>query len=356
MMRFVFDISHPAHVHFFRHIVQGLEGHGHATWVVARDKDVTLDLLDAYGIAHKSVGTSGRKGRLKQIAELVGRDIALWRIARRFGADVIVTRNPSGVQAARLAGVIGVFDTDDGRAAGVHFKAAAPFAHYITTPACLTEDFGPRHVRYRGLKQSAYLHPDHFTPDPAVLSRVGLAPGDAFFIVRFVEMSASHDNNQAGMRSDVRLEIVRRLQRRGPTFISWEGAPDPALADCRLPFAPHEIHHALAFSRLYVGDSQTMAAEAAMLGTPALRMSSFTGKLDYLSHLETAYGLVSSFTPNQQEAFFDRLEKLLGSADVRQSLAADHQRMLHDMENVARWYVRFLESLSRSATGANPVT
>jgi predicted glycosyltransferase len=33
---------------------------------------------------------------------------------------------------------------------------------------------------------------------------------------------------------------------------------------------------------LYIGDSQTMAAEAAVLGIPSIRFNSFVGKLVYL--------------------------------------------------------------------------
>ena len=42
----LFDIVHPAHVHFFKHIIRGLQKVGYNTPIVARDKDVTLALLD----------------------------------------------------------------------------------------------------------------------------------------------------------------------------------------------------------------------------------------------------------------------------------------------------------------------
>ena len=35
---------------------------------------------------------------------------------------------------------------------------------------------------------------------------------------------------------------------------------------------PSDMHHALAFASLYIGDTQTMAAEAAVLGTPSIRL------------------------------------------------------------------------------------
>lgn len=46
------------------------------------------------------------------------------------------------------------------------------------------------------------------------------------------------------------------------------------------------MHHVMAFASLYVGDSQTMAAEAGVLGTPFVRFNDFVGRIGYLDELE----------------------------------------------------------------------
>ena len=51
-MKILFDMGHPAHVHFFKNTIWELEKKGHQVKVTARDKDVTIALLEAYGIAH----------------------------------------------------------------------------------------------------------------------------------------------------------------------------------------------------------------------------------------------------------------------------------------------------------------
>jgi len=66
------------------------------------------------------------------------------------------------------------------------------------------------------------------------------------------------------------------------------------------------IHDLLAFADCYVGDSQTMATEAAVLGTPAVRTSAFVGDDDMSNfrELETEYGLLQSFA--DEDAAIDR--------------------------------------------------
>lgn len=342
-MRILFDIVHPAHVHFYRHVIRELEARGHQTLVVGRDKEVTRQLLTAYAIPHTSVGWAGRKSWPSQLHELLHRDWTLWRLAREFRAEVICARNPAGMHAARLAGCTGIYDSDDGFQAGIQFRLALPFAHVVTTPACLPERLGRKHRPYPGYKQSAYLHPDHFTPDPRVLGELGVSPGEPFFLVRFVAMHATHDSGEAGLDQAAKEAVIAQLQDRGRVFLSSEGALPEAWQPLQLPIPPHRLHHALAFATLLVGDSQTMAAEAAMLGTPAIRVSTFAGRLAYLEEMEHRYGLLRSFHPRQGREMLELLQQWLALPDPRAMVSAGRGRMLAETVNVANWYVRLIE-------------
>jgi predicted glycosyltransferase len=257
---------------------------------------------------------------------------------------MIVTRNPAGAQTGRLLGIPSVFDTDDGKAAGVHFWSAAPFAHVITTPDCTDEDYGHRHVKYPGYKQTAYLHPNHFTPDPGVLPTLGVQPGERYFIVRFVAMGASHDVGEGGLPAEVKRALVDKLRAHGRVFVSSESALPEELAPLKFPLPPDRLHDALAFADLLIGDSQTMAAEAAVLGTPSLRVSSWTGRLAYLTELETRYGLTFAYTPDRAAALMEHLDRWLAEPSLRASLSPSHQRLIADKVDMADWFVRFLEA------------
>jgi len=343
-MRVLFDIVHPAHVHFFKHMIWGLEKKGHETAILARDKDVTLKLLDVYKFDYSTVGFSGAKSRLQQLKELVLRDSTILRLANRFKPHIIVTRNPAGVQVARLIGATGIFDTDDGKAAGIHFKSAAPFAHFITTPDSLMEDYGKKHVKYPGYKQTAYLHPNHFKPNPKVMEMLGVKPGEPFFIVRFVDMVASHDLNEAGLSIDAKTSIIERLRCHGKVFISSEGRLPQKWSALKFSIAPHLIHDAIAYARMIVGDSQTMAAEAAVIGTPSLRVSTFSGRLGYLNEIERRYKISISYHPNYVESLFQRLDELLASQEKLEEMRASHAQLIADKCDVANWFIGFLEA------------
>jgi predicted glycosyltransferase len=336
VVRYLFDVVHPAHVHCFRYLIADLEAAGHQTFVVARTKDVTTELLDAYEIPYVTVGRATQSGLVTQGIELVRRDWAILRIARAVRPDVIVTRNPAGVQVARLTRTQGVFDTDDGTAVGIHFRAAAPFASVITTPDCIGEDYGAKHRKYPSYKALAFLHPDRFTPDPSILAELGVRPGDRYFVVRLVAFGASHDRHEHGLDAGTQRELVARLQRHGTVFVSSESPLPPDLEPLAFRVPAHRIHDALAFATLCVTDGQSMAGEAAVLGVRAVRLSSFSGRLAVLRDMQARYGLVSEFRPGEDREFLREVEGLAAEVDVADGQAR-RARLLDEKCDLTTW-------------------
>ena len=50
-MRVLIDIGHPAHVHYFHYFMKIMERKGNQILVVARDKEVSQELLSDFGIS-----------------------------------------------------------------------------------------------------------------------------------------------------------------------------------------------------------------------------------------------------------------------------------------------------------------
>ena len=88
-MRILIDIVHPADVLFFKRPVEMLMVRGDAVEIVSRRKDVACDLLDEFGLAHRAISTAGH-GIFGLAAELIGRDWAMLRAARRFRPDTMI--------------------------------------------------------------------------------------------------------------------------------------------------------------------------------------------------------------------------------------------------------------------------
>ena len=342
-MRVLFDIVHPAHAHFYRHLHARLLGEGHECLALARDKEVTLQLLDDFGIPYETHGRP-RRWRVGQAQELIARDLRLYRLGRRFRPDFVLARNPAGIHAARALGAIGVFDTDDGSAAGPVFKLAAPVAKVITTPECLIEDFGAKHLRYPGYKALAFLHPDHFTPDPSVRERLGVGD-DPYGIVRLTAMDSAHDRNMQGVPRSLARSLIDRLSREMRVFVSSEGPLPEEWADLAFPIPPRHMLDAMAVARIVVGDSGSMIGEAAMLGTPAVFLGSFAHRRVYLVDLEQTWGLTRVFLPDEGDEMLETVTQLIEDPETPRLWRERRARMLDHAVDVSTWYHDLLVEL-----------
>lgn len=288
-MRILVDITHPAYVHFFRPILPKLEESGHQVLVTSRDKDVTIDLLDAFGVTHRPLSRAGNSLWMRAF-EMVQRKRRLCRVIEAFRPDVVLARDGLfACQAAYRSGVpsISFDDTDD---APIQHRLYFPFAWRVYTDRAYRKRIGSNQRFYTGVSCLAYLHPRVFQPDPEVLRAFGVDPGDRFIIVRLVQWTANHDILKRGFRKGSLRFLLGELSKYGRVFLSSEKALSSDLEPYRIPLPNDQIHHLMAFSSLYLGESATMAAECAVLGVPAIHLSTRT--LWYTEELAEKYQLV----------------------------------------------------------------
>jgi predicted glycosyltransferase len=341
-MHVLFDVSHPAHVHLFRNAIDSLEANGHETTVLSRRKDITTDLLDAYNIDHKVLSTKG-SGATALAIEWFFREGKTIREALRTSPDVIVSRlNPPAAHAATLVGCPNIV-FDDSEKAVLPARITHPFTDIICTPERFSRDLGEKQRKYKGFHELAYLHPDRFTPDPDVLRKHGIGPDEHYAVVRFVSWGAHHDVNQEGLSREAKRELVEMLSRRGDVYITAEDRLPEELEEHRLPIPPHKVHQLMYHANLYVGDSQTMATEAAILGTPAIRCNSFAGEDDMSNFvmLESKYGLLAS--TNDEEEALTMAKEYLNSPNIQQEWNKKRKRLGEEMIDVTSFIVKIIE-------------
>ena len=312
-MRFLVDICHPGHVHFFRHALARLAEEGHEVLVTARAKDVTVPLLAAYGIEHSVLSSMGRS-RSGLYVEYLRRLPALVGLIRRFRPDLLAgVAGTFIVPAGLLTGTPRLVFTDTEHAA-LDRILTYPWATRICTPQAFGRDLGRRQQRYAGFQELAYVHPRRFHPDPAVTAELGLGPGERYSVVRFVSWQASHDRGETGLSPDMKERAVAALGRHGRVFVSTEGPPPARFAHLVLRVPPHRVHDVLAQASVYLGEGATMATEAALLGTPSVYVSSLVGTMGNFEMLREQ-GLVLSFRDGA--AALSRAEELLTDAGAK---------------------------------------
>lgn len=175
----------------------------------------------------------------------------------------------------------------------IQYKMFMPFVHCYVTPTSFKQHMGERHIKISSFKELAYLHPKYFIPEPEVIRNVDLRENE-YAVLRFNSFDAVHDIGKHGFSDTEKIQVVRELEKQMKVVISSEKGVPQELSDRVMKFPRSKIHSILAFARILVCDTQTMATEAALLGTPVVRCNSFVGKGDMgnFVELEEKYGLI----------------------------------------------------------------
>ena len=290
-MKFIFELNHPKHYYQFKYIMQMLQQNGHMVHVLARDKDVLLNVLQEEHVDYEIFGLHAKNMRDKVLAtpRLL---LNYYKIAKRIKPDVIVSKaSLYGTMVARVMGAKAIIFPDS-EVVALTNKIVVPMCSNVITPATFGLDYGKKHIRVKGFFEDCYLAPSVFQPKEEVIEQYGLKRPYALF--RFVGWYANHDVNNAGFTAEQKRQLLELAEQKMTVYISSEKKLPEDLEKYKLPTPAAEIHSVLAYADLYLGDSQTMATEAALLGTPAIRSNSFVGANDMTNFivLEKQYDLL----------------------------------------------------------------
>jgi len=345
-MRIIVDIGHPGHVHFFKNFIWQMRERGHEILITASKKDVTLDLLDAYNFDY--IITSKRYSGIMLGYELLKRDLQLYNLARKFKPDLLMgINNTIAAHVSRVTKAKSIIFTDTEHAK-IANAITFPFSDVICTPSCYRGDIERKQVRYNGYHELAYLHPNRFTPNPAVLTEIGLTEGDPFIIVRFVSWQASHDVGYNGLTLDTKRKAVHEFEKYGRVFITSEKPLPEEFEKYRISVSPEKMHDLLYYATLLYGESATMASECAVLGTHAI-FCDFAGR-GYTDEEERDYNLVYNFKLDEssQENSIEKAVELLQDPALKTKGREKQKRLLNDKIDVTAFMVWFIENYPQS--------
>jgi len=346
-MKILFDIGHPAHVHYFRNIIRILESNGHYLIITSRDKDVTLDLLEYYELDNINIGKN-LKGLFGKIISIIRNDIKLLQISLSFKPDLIISfflPFPSHIGFITKTPVIGLTDTEH---AIINHIITNPFTDVLLTPQCYKSNHGIKQIRFNGYMELCYLHPKRFTPDPHVLNILGVKKGEKYVIIRLVAWNASHDRGHTGISIDNKIKAVKEFSKYAKVFITSEGKLPNDLKRYQINISPEKMHDVLYYASLLYGESATMASECAVLGTPAIFLDNI-GR-GYTDELEKMYGLIFNFSESltDQEKSIQKGVELLSADGIKKEWQTRSAKMRAEKIDVTDFIVWFIENYPKS--------
>jgi len=344
-MHIVFDIIHPAHVHFFAPTIKDFISRGHTVKVFSRYKELVCELLDDYGIRHQTL-SKARTGVAGLLFEMIVHQGRILKNIIWDKPDVIATLGgPLCTHISRLRGCPVAIFTDT-HIAKMQNAITLPFASKIFIPDCYPGPFYnmyKKFIKYPGYHELAYLHPSRFSPDEYIKQKLGVTENDSFSIVRFTAWESSHDFTVEGLSFNQKKQIVKTLLNRGRVFISSEKPLEDEFAQYQYPLPGSTMHHALASASMVVGESATMVSEAVVLGTPGIFISPIPRC--YTDEQETKYNMARTFNTNQLIEILETID-LWSSDELKDSMDSRHKCMLKDKIDVTNYIIEVLTQMA----------
>ncbi|MCF8296021.1 MAG: DUF354 domain-containing protein [Saprospiraceae bacterium] len=329
-MTILFDIGHPAHVHYFKDLIKSEKEKGNNVIVTARNKEVTFALLDYYNISFLKRGKGG-KNLFTKLLYLFWADLLLLFYSKRYHVDIFISfASPYAAQIAWLLRKphIALTDTEN---APLGLLSFLPFSSVVITPDCFRKDLGNKHIRFNGYMETSYIRKIFNNEEN---SRIIDEP---YVIIRFVSWNANHDIGQIGFHREDKIKLIKEISKLRKVYISSEADLPAELLSYRLNIHPAEMHQVLFHADLYIGEGATMASEAAMMGIPTIYVNSlWTG---YIIDQEKN-GLLFNLT--EIDGIIKKSTELLSSDQIKSHLKERAVKVIEsqiDLTGFLSWFI-----------------
>ena len=370
-MKILVYLGHPAHFYLYKNAIINWRNHGHIVEILIKKKDILQQLLDNQNWEYHNILSEGRKGnKIGMALGVIKRALRQNLFCTKFCPDIMTGTSVENsiIGPLRKIPVVNC-NEDDAAVVPLYAKLSYPGASAILNPfVCNSGKWDEKATKYPSYQELAYLHPNHFTADKSVVNGYGIDTNKPYFVMRFASLKAHHDDGICGINTEIAQRLIDTLSPHGQIYITSERELEPQFEPYRIRINPLDMHHVMAFASLYIGDSQTMAAEAGVLGTPFVRFNDFVGRIGYLRELEDVYQLGygihatplsedssirrndGTVQPSGVEALYQAVEKLVAMpAEERKHIFAQRrEKMLSEKIDYAKFLTWFIENYPQS--------
>jgi len=331
--------AHPSQIWVLDELSKALSEHYKILWF-CRDKDVSIELARQKGISYILLSKASNSF-IGNGFELFFNIFKCIYYTKKYNINLWITKYGAGNIAALLSGSQSIsFNDDDSDIVPFIAWTSYPFAKKVLAPQCTRQGFFHKKFRtYNSFHELFYLHPKRFQANSEIYKQLKISPSTSYAIIRLSALKAHHDINIKGISFELIEKLISLLVSFNIVpFITSEDSLTNSLKKYHIDIPVSSIHQALYFSSLYIGDSQTMASEAAVLGTPVFRFSDFSHRLSYLDELET-YGLIKSYLTHQEDKFLADIKSFLQLPNTKKEFNHKREKLLNDKEDPIPFFI-----------------
>ena len=329
------------YVYIFKNLYFDLIKNGHEILVLASNKEMTCQLLDKFGITYKLMGRN-QKRIIGKLVQVIKYSFITFFQAIQFKADLFL-----GFGYIHFAAVSFILNKpflfpDDTEVAKNVPKLLMPFTSSFITTSGFKNRLSKKQIWFNGNLELSYLHPNRYE------NKLKNLKEDNYVLIRFVSWEAFHDIGHNGISLTAKRKLVQELSKTHKIYIASEGQLSNEFEKFQLNIPVDKIHEFVSGADLVIGESPTMTTEAAMLGTPAICISSWAcealGNFEELSKLDLIY----CFKPQREDDSIKKAIELLKTKGLKEIWKKKSIEFINSRIDVTSFLVWFIENYPNS--------
>lgn len=347
-MRILFFFVHPAKFHLFRYTINYLKKENRVD-VIINSKDVLEELVIAEGWEYKNIFPNGRNNSLKPsiFKSAIKFLVTIYKLEKYLIArgkyDVFITDDALVVNGwiRRIPSLI--FNDNDIETIKIN-KVLFYFASKIISPiATNLGDFDSKKISFKGNKALASLDPKYFSPNENILKKYSLIENE-YALIRVSKINATHDIGNQGI-TDAQLDrIINEVVPYLTIIISAERTLNKRYESMMFKGDAQDLLDLIHFASFFIGDSASMASEAAVLGTPNILINKLGKKCGVNRQLKD-FGLQHYFD-NFNEAS-GMLREFIQNKDIKHDTQLKRSKFISGCDDFNEFMIRTIKNLAK---------
>jgi hypothetical protein len=260
------DILHLAYWNFYKNIINKLEVNGHQVYLFIRKRGPLLRVIREEYQKHENIIVTGKyyKGKKKMLLHPL-RIFKLLFLLKKLKVDVVTSDGFFIGVAGKLLGIPSVMHSDD-----FEYSFSYKMTQFFSTVMVIPDVFpitSQKDFPYKGCKEYAYLNKDYFKYSTEKIG--SFSDNNKYVFIRLVSKSSLNYRHLNDEKSNIR-NILQYLENKGvKVLLSSEIPFNENFINITLLKPPIEnFHSILKYSSVVITEGDTMAREAAILGTP----------------------------------------------------------------------------------------
>jgi len=306
-MNIAIDILHISYWNFYKNIIDKLERNNHKVYILIRTRGPLLKVVRKEYAKHKNILITGcyYHGRKKIFLHILRIPVLLFFLIK-YKIDVVSSDGFFIGVASKVLRIPSIMHSDDFEYR-LSYKMTQLFSSVMVVP-----DVFPRTSKkdffYRGCKEYAYLGQKYFTPQKEIIKDI-LGKSKEYVFIRLISKSSLNYIGSINQNKIIKNLIKFFNQKGFKVLLSSEKECTDNQDDVIVLQPPIEgFHSILKYASFVISEGDTMAREAAVLGTPVIYLGG--RKMKIHSYFKDSGNFLDSCDQYLIYSFINKFENL----------------------------------------------